>query len=330
MRSVTLDLLDRQLLHAFQLDGRAAFSAIAEVLGVSDRTVARRYDRLRSSGAVRVAGVPDSRLTGRADWLVRLSALPFSAAPLARALARRTDTARVTLASSGTEIVCVFRVAAGGPAPLADLGRLPQITGVRAQRLLRPAMNGRWRGRTSALDEDQIAALQPSAAADPVPPAGPLAEADGAAVPLTRLDRSLLPALAADGRATYPAPARRSGWSESAVRRRLSELRRAAVVTFDVEVDAGLLGFSAQCLLWLTVTPARLGDVARTLAQDPEAAFVSTTTGPDNLFAIVVCRDTGALDTYLTDRLGALDGVDRVETALVTAYTRRAARVERG
>ncbi|MYR89980.1 AsnC family transcriptional regulator, partial [Streptomyces sp. SID685] len=42
------DELDRRLVHALQIDGRAPFSTIAEALGVSDRTVARRYARLRS------------------------------------------------------------------------------------------------------------------------------------------------------------------------------------------------------------------------------------------------------------------------------------------
>ncbi|MEV8550079.1 hypothetical protein AB0L04_09630 [Streptomyces glaucescens] len=39
----------------------------------------------------------------------------------------------------------------------------------------------------------------------------------------------------------------------------------------------------AQCLLRLTVTPARLSGVAEALATDPEAAFVGITTGPDNV-----------------------------------------------
>lgn len=311
--SVTLDALDLRLLHALQLDGRAAFSRIADVLDVSDRTVARRFGRLRTAGIARVAGVTDSHRTGHAEWLVRLRVPPSGTVPLARALAHRPDTAWVTVASSGTEIICVFRVAEEGPAPLGTLGRLPPGTPIDAQRLLRPAMDHRWTGRTSALTEEQAAALRPA------PTAG------NAPVPLTDLDRRLLPALAADGRAAYPDLARRVGWSESAVRRRLDELRGSGVLRFDVEIDSRLFGFSVQCLLWLTVTPARTGDVARALAGDPEAAFVGSTTGPHNLFAIAVCRDADALHTYLTDRIGSLDGVDRMETVLITSYSKRAA-----
>ena len=309
--SVTLDELDLRVLHALQLDGRAAFSRIAEVLGVSDRTVARRYGRLRGVGIARVAGVPDSRRTGHAEWLVRMRGLPSATAPLARALARRPDTAWVTVLSSGTEIVCVFRVPEDGAAPLESLGRLPQIRHVDAQRLLRPVMEHRWIGRTSALAAEQIDALRPAPATDTGP------------VRLTDLDHRLLPALAADGRAAFPDLARQIGWSESAVRRRLEELRRTGVLRLDVEVAPGVFGFSVQCLVWLTATPARLSRVAQALAADPEAAFVGATTGAHNLIAIVICRNADALHAYLTDRIGTLDGVDRMETAMITAYTKR-------
>src|SRR5881628_2051782 len=63
-----LDDLDLQLLHALQLDGRAAFSRIAQVLGVSARTVARRYGRLQATGLVHVAGVASTGPTGSAEW----------------------------------------------------------------------------------------------------------------------------------------------------------------------------------------------------------------------------------------------------------------------
>jgi len=47
---VDFDAMDEQLIHALQVDGRASFSRIGAVLGASDRTVARRYHRLREAG----------------------------------------------------------------------------------------------------------------------------------------------------------------------------------------------------------------------------------------------------------------------------------------
>ncbi|CAM3526925.1 Lrp/AsnC family transcriptional regulator [Kibdelosporangium persicum] len=308
-----LDTLDLQLLHALQLDGRAPFSKIAEVLDVSDRTVARRYGRLRGSGVVRVTGTLDSHRAGHAEWLLRLRVHPRHTGAVAGALARRPDTAWVSVLSSGAEIVCLVRVPAGGPAPLEALARHPQILDVTSQRLLRHLMDHRWLGRTSALTAEQITALRPPDTSDI------------ATVTLTDLDRRLFPALAADGRAAYPHLAREAGWSESAVRRRLNELRRSRLLQLDVEVDPTLFGFSVQCLLWLTVTPSRLTAVTHTLAADPETAFVGAITGQHNLIAIVICRDSETLYTHLTDRVSTLPGVERTETALITSYTKRVA-----
>lgn len=324
MDSVTLDPVDLRLLHALHLDGRAPFSRIAGVLDVSDRTVARRFARLRAAGAARVTAVVDTRGLGHAEWLVRLRVPPAAAGALARSLARRPDTAWVTVLSSGTGIVCVLRAPAGRPAPLAELGRDPRILDVRAERLLRHLMDRRWFGRTSALTAEQVSALRPPPAPADADPLG-AAPAGAAPVVLGDLDRRLLPALAADGRAAYPGLARRLGWSESAVRRRLEALCRSGTLHFDVEVDPALLGFTAQCLLWLTVVPSRLAATARALAGDAEAAFVGATTGPHNLLAIAVCRDEDALYAYLADRIGSLDGVERVETAPITSYSKRVA-----
>jgi DNA-binding Lrp family transcriptional regulator len=313
MDSVRLDSLDMGLLHALQLDGRVPFSRVAEVLDVSGRTVARRYERLRAAGAARVAVVTDSRRTCHAEWLVRLRVRPGGGAAIARALARRPDTAWVTVASSGAEIVCIFHTADGGPAPLEALARHPQIRDVDAHQLLRHLMGRPWLGRTSALTPEQVSALRSPGTGDAAP------------VTLTDLDRRLLPALAIDGRAAYPVLARQVGWSESAVRRRLEELRRSHVLRFAVEIDPVLFGFSVQCLLWLTVAPSRFIAVARSLAADPEAAFVGAMTGAHNLMAIAVCRDADALYTYLTDRVSSLNGVERLETTPITSYTKRAA-----
>ncbi|MGK8522479.1 Lrp/AsnC family transcriptional regulator [Nocardia asteroides] len=311
MDSVILDDVDRRLLHALQLDGRAPFSRLAPLLDVSERKLARRYRRLLDTGGLRVTGVADTGRVDRAEWLVRLRVRPDVTAALARALARRSDTAWVTVIAGGTELTCLFRVI--GDAPLAELARHPAVHAVDAQRVLRHVMRRRWRGRMSALSAEQAAALR---ALDADPPEG---------VPPSGLDERLLPALAADGRAAYPRLARVVGWSESAVRRRVEELRRARVLEFDVEIDPALFGFTVQSLLWLTVGPAHLGAVATALADDPEAAFVGAITGPHNLLVCVVCRDAEALFRYTTERIGALTGIERMETSPISGYAKRAA-----
>ncbi|MEU8896964.1 Lrp/AsnC family transcriptional regulator [Nocardia sp. NPDC048505] len=312
MDSVRLDTVDLRLLHALQIDGRAPFSRIAEVLDVSDRTVARRFARLRAHGVARVCGVPDNHRLGRSEWLLRLRVRPGGAEVVARDLARRGDTGWVSVLAGGAEVTAILRVEGEGALPLRALSGHSQVVGVEAQRLLRHLTEQRWRGRTSALSATEVAALDTVAN-------------DAAPITLTDLDRRLLPALARDGRADYPSLAAAVGWSESAVRRRLDELRHRGAVRFDVEIDAAALGFPVHSLLSLNVAPARLTAVARALAAHPEIAFAGATTGPHNMIAIVVCRDAVALFDYLTDRIGALTGIERMESAPITGIAKRAA-----
>ncbi len=76
MDSLTIDELDRQLVHCLSVDGRASFSRVAEILGVSDQTVARRYRRLRSSGVLRVVGLKARHKIGTLGWFLRMRCVP--------------------------------------------------------------------------------------------------------------------------------------------------------------------------------------------------------------------------------------------------------------
>ncbi|WP_432848465.1 Lrp/AsnC family transcriptional regulator [Amycolatopsis sp. CA-161197] len=308
MDSPQLDDLDRRLTHAFQLDGRVPFSRLAEVLGVSDQTVARRYHRLRSTGVVRVVGVPEVTKLGRVVWLLRVRCMPDAAGAIATALARRDDTSWVSLTSGGTEIACYTSAPlqeADEGLLLGQLPRTPRAVSVTAHRLLRRFAGGPagWPGRASALDAAQVAALTP------------VWEHSGAAPRLEPGDDALFTALAHDGRASLASLAAASRRSETTVRRRLGHLRSSGALYFDVEVDAALLGASLSALLWLGVTPSRLDAVAREVATYPEVAQVAATTGPTNLALSVGCRDDDALYDFLATRLGALPGIRQVETA---------------
>ncbi|MGC1752462.1 MAG: Lrp/AsnC family transcriptional regulator, partial [Trebonia sp.] len=109
MKSSHLDAVDRQLLHALTVAPRAPFRLLAEIIGVSDQTIARRYRRLAETAGLRVYGLIDGERAGWVDWIVRLQATPGSAQPIAAALARRPDTRWVRLYSGGTEIVCTLQ-----------------------------------------------------------------------------------------------------------------------------------------------------------------------------------------------------------------------------
>lgn len=54
-----LDMIDRQIIGLLQHDGRRAYGAIAEVVGLSEAAVRRRVQRLRDSGVMQIVAITD-------------------------------------------------------------------------------------------------------------------------------------------------------------------------------------------------------------------------------------------------------------------------------
>ncbi|MFK0248167.1 Lrp/AsnC family transcriptional regulator [Amycolatopsis azurea] len=313
------DELDRRLVHALQINGRAAFSTIAEVLGVSDRTIARRYARLRSTGTVRVLGGVDPTALGAVLWFLRVRCAPTASSAVAEALAGRPDTSWVSLTSGGTEITCTVRAeneADSETLLLAKLPRTPRVEGVTAHSVLHAFYGGAdsFVAKIGSLDEEAIARLRPP----PVPyRPGPVRLDDG--------DRKLLATLATDGRAELSQLATVTGWSPTTVRRRMTELRERGVLYLDIDVDGTLFDVTTRTVLWLSVAPAYLEEAGTALAGHPEIAFAAATTGPTNLCATAVCANQRELYRYLTTRVAALPAITHMETAPVIKTVKRAA-----
>jgi DNA-binding Lrp family transcriptional regulator len=305
------DSLDVQLIYALQLDGRAPFSLIGEVLGVSDQTIARRYNRLRSAGLLRVRGLIEPDLVGLTSWIIRVQCTPNAAAPVAEALARRPDTAFVSLISGGTEVTCSIRTRAGEDSSHLLLDALPRsrgVNGISAQCVLHTYFGGVLSlvNKSGRLTPDQVAALQPPALEPRVTEGTRVTEGDGA----------LLAALELDGRTTYSDLAASTGWSQTTVRRRITDLRDSGMLYFDVDFRPSLLDITARAMVWLTVSPAQLDAAGRAMAGHPETAYVAAATGTANLYAAVMCPNTEALYTYLTGSIAQLPGLQQVETIL--------------
>ncbi len=308
MESSTLDALDRQLLQALETDGRAPFSKIAAVLGVSDQTIARRFRKLTAEAGLRVVALRNAERLGQDHWMLRLRCAPDGAQTIAHALARRPDTFWVGLASGGTEVLCMTKPRTPGDhyLLLGKLPRTPHIVEIRAHQLLHTFFGGPrgWLGKLAPLSDEQLAALTPAL---PAPAAGP--------VRITPEDEPLVAALEADGRATHPELQRATGLSESSVKRRLSALLASRAVFIDIEYDAEPLGYRSGATLWITAAPAVLHSVGEALAGHDEIAYVAATAGPSNLVATVVATDTAGLYAYVSGKLGRLEGVQHVETA---------------
>lgn len=303
----TVESLDRRLVHALQIDGRAHFARIAEVLGTSEHTIARRYRALKERG-IKVIGAPNRFRLGHHAWTLRLRCTPDAGPTLAAALARRTDTHYVHLMSGGTEISCMQQVRTADellldrlPRRLVDVSAHSILQGFTAPQL--------WRG-IACLTPDEAEALRPEGVTElPTEP--------------TAIDAALVRTLVVDGRASFAELAEKAKTSESTARRRVDHLRRTGVLDIQLDADPAQLGFPIQARLWMSVRPKELANVGKALATHPEVYFAAATTGPRNLVASIATTSGGELYRYLTERIGGLDGVNDVETAPVLHTLKR-------
>ena len=322
-----LDAVDRQIIHILTVEPRASFRTVADVAGISDQTAARRYRRLSETAGLRVLGMVDGSRLGWVDWFVRLQTTPGSADSIAEALARRPDTRWVRLASGGTEIVCTLQARTPEQRDALFLHGLPgsrRVVQISAHSILHNFNPAPWQGVSQALSAAQLAKLAGLARPAQAPPARRLRwPARPPARSLTPQDEPLLAELARDGRASHAALAAAIHWHESTVRRRIDELRRAGLLYFEVDIDDRVFGINVHAMLWLSVEPARLAEAGQAIAAHPEIPFAAATTGPTNLVASALFRDTRHLYEYLTGELAGLPGVSSVQTAPIIRTLKR-------
>jgi DNA-binding Lrp family transcriptional regulator len=309
--SLILDRLDRQILHALQISPRAPFARIATVLDVSEQTVARRFQRMRTHGVIRITALAEpSHQPGTASWTLRIGCRPGGAAGLADALARRSDTAWVSIGAGGSEVTCQAVINDESGVRGGILYHLPRSSSVltfSAHQLLH-RFTGRgeadWIARDHALTDDQRVAVLEGA----LVPSGLGGDA------VTPDDRRLVDALSRDGRASWATLAEASGLTQRQAATRIAELLTSGAVFLHLDVAHQVIGLRSVANLWFTVSPANLAAVGARLADHLELAFAAAMTGRTNIMASALCADPAELYRYITTKVAAIEGVHTVET----------------
>jgi DNA-binding Lrp family transcriptional regulator len=331
MESATIDALEGRIIRCLQLAPRIPFSAIAEIIDVSEQTVARRYRKLVRTGVLRVTAVINPAAMGQSNWIVRTQCKPSGAGALAEALAQRDDVSWVSLVSGGSEIICVLRARTSEARDDLLTQRLPRtapVLGISAVMVLHRFLGGGGHGT------DDWAAL--GQLLEPGQHEAVLARSESqfpeqvTSVSLDGDDLAMLDVLAADGRASYSDLARAAGVDEGRATRRIRALVAAGAAYFDVDISVAALGFGTSATLWLTVAPAELDAAGRALAAEPEVAFAAAISGPQNLTASIVCVDVNSLYRFVTERVGAVPGVQRLEISPVLRHVKQAGALTSG
>ncbi|GAA3551941.1 hypothetical protein GCM10022222_39410 [Amycolatopsis ultiminotia] len=321
-----MDIVDQKILQSLMLDGRVSMRRVGEVVGVSEQTAARRYRALRNAGVLRVLVRPAAASDASRLWLLRLQCRPDAAARLGARLAARDDVGWVALLSGGSELLCTTSLpadAACGTGVLPRLSNTATVLSFAAYSVLQSYSGGpaEWSGFDTPLTADAQRHLL-----DGCEPTRRVAHGE---VPVE--DLGLLHELSRDGRASQAALARALDWPMSRVATRLRALLDSGAVDVDVDYLLEPFGFTTSAHLFLQVAPGRIVAVCEALSANRLTTWAAAISGSANVVVSVTCRTSNELFAYVTEQIGALDGVLHVETLpLLTRLKQANTRVVNG
>ncbi|MFG3255896.1 Lrp/AsnC family transcriptional regulator [Streptomyces sp. NPDC048172] len=295
-----LDELDLQLLHALQIQPRAPWSLLGQVLGVDPVTVARRWQRMRDAGTAWVDGYLSIGHEGAVRAHVEIITDGARLAEVSGVLAEDAEIMSLKQTSGSRDLIAIVIA--------RDLGRLvdyvservSRIPGVRTTRIhvitAAPWEGSMWRLR--ALTPQQRARLQPP------PPERPAVLAS-----LTPVDQRIAVAIGQDGRMPLTELASAVGTSVATARRRLQLLTASRQLSLRCTVARPLSGSPVAAVYFASVPAEHLEAAAQALRTLPELRLCTITAGPYNLVLDVWLRalhDVHALETHIGRELHGL------------------------
>lgn len=310
-----LDELDRLIVSALQVNPRSSWERVGSVLGVSDRTVARRAGRLIDLGALRCVSIVDeTRCSLGSTMHISVRTKPGKVVEVAEALAARDDMRYVVTCAGSADIVTEAVVADRAAQHRlldVDLQAVAGLASTHSQVILRAFKTvGDW--RTGLLSEDQCAALK-----DPAP------RAVVTDWHLSADEAAIAAALAGDARARLGSVAEEVGLSEPTVRRRVERLVQSGVLYFRCEVEPRLLGFETEAELRISVPYDRLEEAGETIAAQACTRYVGAAAGRNNLSVEAAFPHHDQMYAFLTTVLPEI-GATSTDINLITTAVKRA------
>jgi len=273
MPEVDFDELDVALVDAVRSAPRASWRDLAPVMGVDPATVGRRWARMHAAGVAWVTAHPAGRATP-ACALVEISCVPGRSAAVAATLADDVEAATVKLTSGGRDLQVLAQapdLTALSGYLLDRIGHLPEITNVRSHIVTRSAIEAsRW--REGALDHDQKRRLGAYATS----------RTEHAGL-LEAVDHRIVRALTIDGRMSFERLAEHAGVGAVTVRRRLSRLESAGLLTYRCDTSRHLSGRAVAAVYYGSIDVDGLDDAEGRLRGLPGVRACSIVAGPHNV-----------------------------------------------
>jgi Lrp/AsnC family transcriptional regulator, regulator for asnA, asnC and gidA len=134
---------------------------------------------------------------------------------------------------------------------------------------------------------------------------------------IDELDMRIISALQVNGRVTNIEMSRSLGVSEATIRNRVSRLLDEDLINITAVPTPRAVGMTLSAIIGVAVQLPQLDHVVERLASKPEARYVGVSTGRFDIIVEAFFLDQDHLLRFVTNDVGELDGVARVETSLI-------------
>ncbi len=317
-----LDQIDRRIIGVLQVDGRASFKLVAEVLNLPERTVSRRGQDLLNSGVVQVTGLSENdRVRKKGTVVLSIECAPGTNRIVARALASLSESIFVYLTSGANLCIAEVFYDRNRPTDLI-LNQIPGIPGVvkiktfECLKYYRTAAE--WNPglltnseRKKLLDQRAVVNKEPTE--------------------LNREDKTILDTLAKNGRATFDQLARSCGLSEATARRRTTNLIESGALSIHAVVEPSDIGFPIESWIWIQTAPDNVMEITQALLKDHRVRYLTAISGEFQLLAQVALASKGELNDFLFEKQAWSQKIQRIENVItIEAFKRSGLLVREG
>ncbi len=310
---VDIDGLDQKILAALQVDGRATWSKLAEVLDEPERSIARRGARLISERVVVVRGLAAAAPLGHgAHYVLSGKAAHGMGWAVTASLARRRQSI-VSYALTGARDVFTDFVATDQELSTFLYNERSMVSGLSKSEVY-PVLHyfkllEQW--HHDSLSAEQVAALRP----DDTHASWPWPSEEEK--PLPKDERILIELLVKDGRCTLEELSRRSGLSAQTVSRKTNQLRAQGLIRIRTVTDPRILELPFGAILGISCAPRNIQPIANALRDSPQVRYGSIVAGDKQIFVDVRAQSPGALHKFIFEN-DALMLAEHIDISTIT------------
>jgi Lrp/AsnC family transcriptional regulator, regulator for asnA, asnC and gidA len=321
-KSSLLDDLDKAIIGYLYQDGRASFTEIAKVLGVSHATIRNRYLRLVELISLKITTVIDPYTVGfQAGAVGKCTVkLPQFQDVIDHICAFQEVTWVVETTSKTNLFFAVwckdfYHFNEFFTNKISKVDGIEELETGLYSRIYRSfptnysvfpeARNAGARIGISGVEEDIEL------------PENTHADSEGAH-PLNDVDIQIMKQLAKDGRKPFTDIAKEIGVSQSTIFLRYKHLIEKNILRVVCWLPLSELGFSITAHFDLSISPHKLVQATRKVLDNDESTWVFHQYGKFNLGIDVYCRDKTHLDSFISEYINPLEGLRNMELMLLT------------